>query len=109
MYLSGMLLFLLVIGCNAANETSRFLSGNGFEHLVELFSDQEIEVRQIPALPDQDLNALWVRTIGARMRHIAVCFFVYFHDLLHIIIQARFEDPFENTRVEKYLIYRLSL
>ena len=63
MYLSGMLLFLLVIGC----ETSRFLSGNGFEHLVALFSDQEIEVRQIPALPDQDLNALGVRTIGARM------------------------------------------
>ena len=67
MYLSGMLLFLLVIGCNAANETSGFLSGNEFEHLVELFSDQEIEVRQIPALPDQDLNALGVRTIGARM------------------------------------------
>ena len=62
-----MLLFLLVIGCNAANETSRFLSGNGFEHLVSFFSDQEIEVRQIPALPDQDLNALGVRTIGARM------------------------------------------
>ena len=55
MYLSGMLLFLLVIGCNAANETSRFLSGNGFEHLVALFSDQEIKVRQIPAQPDQDL------------------------------------------------------
>ena len=36
--------------------------------------------------------------------HIAVCLFVYFHDLLHIIIQALFEDPFENTRVEKYLI-----
>ena len=67
MYLSGMLLFLLVIGCNAANETSKFLSGNGFEHLVAFFSDQEIEVRQIPALPDQDLNALGVRTIGARM------------------------------------------
>ena len=31
------------------------------------------------------------------------CLFVYFHDLLHII-QALFEDPFENTRVEKYLI-----
>ena len=29
-----------------------------------------------------------------------VCLFVYFHDLL----QALFEDPFENTRVEKYLI-----
>ena len=57
-----------MIGCNAANETSRFLSGNEFEHLVALFSDQEIEVRQIPALPDQDLNALGVRTIGARMR-----------------------------------------
>ena len=173
------------------------------------FFRQEIEVRQIPALPDQDLNALGVRTIGARMRlrsaarqwlesqvsrlpyqdnisrgnkpyhrnisrgnipvwytfentqyqqmqpmwfcifsnrwfeetfektqrrkakqmqpiwlwlfssrtfkdtfekntveksHIAVCLFVYFHDLLHIIIQALFEDPFENTRVEKYLI-----
>ena len=66
MYPARMLLFLLVIGCNAANETSRFLSGNGFEHLVALFSDQEIEVRQISALPDQDLNALGVGTIGGK-------------------------------------------
>ena len=60
--------FLLVIGYNAtANETSRFLSGNGFEHSEPNFTDQEIEVRQISSLPDHLLIDLGVRTIRAKL------------------------------------------
>ena len=69
MYSTGMLLSILVIGCSAiSNETSRFLSGNGLGNLEPTFVDQEIEVRQIPALPDHLLVELGVRTIGARLR-----------------------------------------
>ena len=69
MYSTGMLLCILVIGCSAiSNETSRFLSGNGLGNLEPTFVDQEIEVRQIPALPDHLLVELGVRTIGARLR-----------------------------------------
>ena len=60
-----------MIGCyaaSAANETSRFLCGNGFDHLVSRFTEEEIEVRQIPSLTDHQLNDLGVRTIGARLR-----------------------------------------
>ena len=68
---SRMLVLLFVIGCyaaSAANETSRFLCGNGFDHLVSRFTEEEIEVRQIPFLTDHQLNDLGVRTIGARLR-----------------------------------------
>ena len=84
MYQTSMPLFLLVIGYNvAANETSRFLSGNGFEHLEPTFADQEIEVRQISSLPNQlliDLGArLWLRSaagqwVQTRVGCLYVCF-----------------------------------
>ena len=62
-------ILLFFLGCNAAaNETSRFLIGNGFEHLEPTFVEQEIEVRQISSLPDHLLIDLGVRTIGARLR-----------------------------------------
>ena len=59
-----LLLVLLVVSCHAAfEETSRFLTDNGFGHVRD-----EIEVRQIPSLPDQVLADLGVRTVGARLR-----------------------------------------
>ena len=59
-----LLLVILVVSCHAAfEETSRFLTDNGFGHVRD-----EIEVRQIPSLPDQVLADLGVRTVGARLR-----------------------------------------
>ena len=70
MWSTGMLLCILIIYCNAVvnEETSRFLSENGFGNLEPTFLDEEIEVRQIPRLPDNLLVELGVRTIGARLR-----------------------------------------
>ena len=64
-----MLLCFLFIGCYAvSNEISRFLNENGFGNLKPRFVDQEVEVRQIPAMPDHLLVELGVRTIGSRLR-----------------------------------------
>ena len=71
MYLNRMILWiwLLVIGCNAVrDEVLRFLQEHGFENLGPSFVDQEVEVRQIPTMPDNLLLDLGVRTIGARLR-----------------------------------------
>ena len=59
----------LVVSCHAAfEETSRFLTDNGLGHVSQQFVEEEIEVRQIPSLPDQVLADLGVRTVGARLR-----------------------------------------
>ena len=64
-----LLLVILVVSCHAAfEETSRFLTDNGFGHVSQQFVEEEIEVRQIPSLPDQVLADLGVRTVGARLR-----------------------------------------
>ena len=48
-------------GCIAAyNETSRVLTEDGFGHVSEQFVEEEIGVRQIPALPDQVLVNLQI-------------------------------------------------
>ena len=64
-----LLLVILVVSCHAAfEETSRFLTDNGFGHVSQQFVEEEIEVRQIPSLPDQVCADLGVRTVGARLR-----------------------------------------
>ena len=64
-----LLLVIHVVSCHAAfEETSRFLTDNGFGHVSQQFVEEEIEVRQIPSLPDQVLADLGVRTVGARLR-----------------------------------------
>ena len=64
-----LLLVILVVSCHAAfEETSRFLTDNGFGHVSQQFMEEEIKVRQIPSLPDQVLADLGVRTVGARLR-----------------------------------------
>ena len=70
MWSKGMLLCILIVYCNAVvnEETSRFLNENGFGNLEPTFLDEEIEVRQIPRMPDNLLVDLGVRTIGARLR-----------------------------------------
>ena len=40
----------------------------GLGHLKESFVEQEVEVRQLVGMSDQNLMELGVRTIGARMR-----------------------------------------
>ena len=63
------MLSILFIECYAvSNEISRFLNENGFGNLKPRFVDQEVEVRQIPAMPDHLLVELGVRTIGSRIR-----------------------------------------
>ena len=54
MWSKGMLLCILIVYCNAVvnEETSRFLNENGFGNLEPTFLDKEIEVRQIPRMPD---------------------------------------------------------
>ena len=45
-----------------------FENENGFGNLEPRFVDQEVEVQQIPAVPDHLLVELSVRTIGSRQR-----------------------------------------
>ena len=49
-------------------DIENFLRANGCENLVPGFIAEEIEVRQIAQLSDQDLISLGVRTIDARLR-----------------------------------------
>ena len=44
----------------------------GLGHLKESFVEQEVEVRQLVGMSDQNLMELGVRTIGARMRIIGM-------------------------------------
>ena len=47
---------------------SDFLEDQGLQHLAPAFISEEIEVRQIPSIPDNYLVELGVRTMGARLR-----------------------------------------
>ena len=61
---------LLVIsgGGGVNDQLGQFLTDNGLGHLKESFVEQEVEVRQLVGMSDQNLMELGVRTIGARMR-----------------------------------------
>ena len=50
------------------DQLGQFLTDNGLGHLKESFVEQEVEVRQLVGMSDQNLMELGVRTIGARMR-----------------------------------------
>ena len=57
-----------VVPPNNHCDIENFLRANGCENLVPGFIAEEIEVRQIAQLSDQDLISLGVRTISARLR-----------------------------------------
>ena len=61
---------LLVIsgGGGVNDQLGQFLTDNGLGHLKESFVEQEVEVRQLVEMSDQNLMELGMRTIGARMR-----------------------------------------
>ena len=65
------LLLLLISGGHtspAQDGLSDFLEDQGLQHLAPAFISEEIEVRQIPSIPDNYLVELGVRTMGARLR-----------------------------------------
>ena len=65
------LLLLLISGGHttpAQDGISDFLEDQGLQHLAPAFISEEIEVRQIPSIPDNYLVELGVRTMGARLR-----------------------------------------
>ena len=63
------LIFLVISGGGGVNDQlGRFLTDNGLGHLKESFVEQEVEVRQLVGMSDQNLMELGVRTISARMR-----------------------------------------
>ena len=63
------LIFLVISGGGGVNDQlGQFLTDNGLGHLKESFVEQEVEVRQLVGMSDQNLMELGVRTIGARMR-----------------------------------------
>ena len=66
--LSGALNSGGVVPPNNHCDIENFHRANGCENLVPGFIAEEIEVRQITQLSDQDLLSLGVRTIGARLR-----------------------------------------
>ena len=66
--LSGALNSGGVVPPNNHCDIENFLRANGCENLVPGFIAEEIEVRQIAQLSDQDLVSLGVQTIGARLR-----------------------------------------
>ena len=47
---------------------TNFLRDHDFQNLTETFVYEEIEVRQVNRLTDQNLMDLGVRTVGARLR-----------------------------------------
>ena len=56
-----------VVPPNNHYDIENFLHANGCEELAPEFIAEEIEVRQINQMSDQDLLSLGVRTIGARL------------------------------------------
>ena len=65
------LLILVILGCDGVGrdeEMANFLKDQGLEHLTQTFVSEEIEVRQVSRLTDQNLMDLGVRTMGARLR-----------------------------------------
>ena len=64
-----LLIFLVISGGGGVNDLlGQFLTDNGLGHLKESFVEQEVEVRQLVGMSDQNLMELGVRTISARMR-----------------------------------------
>ena len=70
MYYYYQLLFLFLVSGYAIDDVARFLHDQGLDHLSPNFLAEEIEVRQIPSMPDPFLLELGVRlrTMGARLR-----------------------------------------
>ena len=108
-----LLLVILVVSCHAAfEETSRFLTDNGFGHVSQQFVEEEIEVCQIPSLTDQVRADLGVRTVGARLRLRSaasqwvpnqVISFLSRQDLLlcqHLAFRSEATLGLENGRIE---------
>ena len=64
------LLFLVILACDGVrrDEITNFLRDQGFQNLTETFVSEEIEVRHVNRLTDQNLMDLGVRTMGARLR-----------------------------------------
>ena len=65
--IEALLLLSGALNSNNHCDIENFLRANGCEELVPWFIVEEIEVRQIPQISDQDLLSLGVRTIGARL------------------------------------------
>ena len=68
MYYYYQLLFLFLVSGYAIDDVARFLHDQGLDHLSPNFLAEEIEVCQIPSMPDPFLLELGVRTMGARLR-----------------------------------------
>ena len=64
------LLFLLILGCDGVGREDivNFLKDQGLQNLTETFVSEEIEVRHVNRLSDQNLIDLGIRTMGARIR-----------------------------------------
>ena len=63
------LLFLVILGCDGVGrDIENFLRDQGLENLTETFVSEEIEVRHVNILTDQNLMDLGVRTMGARLK-----------------------------------------
>ena len=63
------LLFLVILGCDGvARDMENFLREQGLGNLTQTFVSEEIEVRHVNKLTDQNLVDLGVRTMGARLR-----------------------------------------
>ena len=65
-----LLIFFAIVGLNGSGRDNlkKILNGQGLQNLTETFVAEEIEVRQLRQMSDQNLIELGVRTIGARMR-----------------------------------------
>ena len=70
MYKQSYLFFALLVSYShlAPDGISDFLEDQSLQHLAPAFILEEIEVRQIPSIPDNYLVELGVRTMGARLR-----------------------------------------
>ena len=63
------LLFLVIFGCDGVSrDMEHFLREHGLGNLTQTFVSEEIEVRDVNKLTDQNLMDLGVRTMGARLR-----------------------------------------
>ena len=65
-------LFLLLFGsshlASVEDDIENFLEDQGFQELSAGFASEEIEVWQLPSIPDNFLVQLGVTTMGARIR-----------------------------------------
>ena len=63
----GAILLLLAVGLSYHEETE-FLTNAGFPHLVDNFHNEEIIMRMMTRLTNQEMTELGLTTMGARMR-----------------------------------------